>query len=143
LVDVIPDEISMEKIGIMFVAVARLIPDGTAMGTGMVVAEVGVAAKLIPDGTAVVAGTVVTEFTEATKVVLDRSPAMVIVAEVAVVSEVTKFSPDGESMVISVPASLAVLAPVSAVTLGIRISASGVVTQAFITAVSLSAWDPA
>jgi hypothetical protein len=93
-------------------------PYGTAMGIGVVVAEVGMVAEMIPDGTAMVAGTVVTEFTlaEVAEVILDASGAagIVIIAEVAVVSEVTKVSPDGKSMVISVAASLAVLAPVSA-----------------------------
>lgn len=150
MVDVIPDGTSIVEIGIMFVTVpvARvvvgLIPDGTAIPIGMI--GVGMAAELIliQDGTAVIAGgTVVTEFTEAsvTEVILDGSTAMVIVVEVAVVSEVTKFSPDGKS-VISTPASPGELAPLSAVTLGIRISESAEVATHVI-AVSLSSWDPA
>jgi hypothetical protein len=81
----------------------------------MVVAEVGMVAEIVSDGTAMVAGTVVKEFmfTEVAEVILDGAASIVIIAEVAVVSEVTKVSPDGKSMVISVAASLVALAPVS------------------------------
>jgi hypothetical protein len=52
---------------------------------------------------------------------------MVIVAEVAVVSEVTKVGPDIKSMVILVAASLTALAPISAKALAAEV---------------VSAWDP-
>jgi hypothetical protein len=95
-------------------------PDGTAMGIGIVVAEVGMVAELIPDasGTAMVAGTVVMVFMEVAKVISDGTTG---VAKVAVVSEVTKGNPDEKSMGLSVAASLAnlKLAPVSAITLAI------------------------
>jgi hypothetical protein len=113
-----------------------IIPDGTVMGIGMVVAEVGMVAKFIPDGTVMVAGTVVTEFTEVAKIILDGTTGVVIIAKVAV-SEVTNVAPDRKSMVISVTPSLIVLAPVSAITLGTRISE--VAIQALVAAVSLSA----
>ena len=87
-------------------------PDGAAMGIGIVGAMV---AELIPDGTAMVAGTVVMEFKLA-EVILDGTIGMVIIANVAVVLEVTEVRPDGESMVISVltlAASPTTLAPIS------------------------------
>jgi hypothetical protein len=115
-------------------------PDGTAIGIGMVVAEVGMVDKIFPDGTAMVADTVVAEFMDVVEVILDGTAGIVIIAKVVVVSEVTGVNLDGKSMMISV----AVLAPVSAITLEIRMSEA---TQAFatavsLTAVSLSAWDP-
>ena len=58
------------------------------------------------------------------------------------VSEVTRVGPDGTSMVISVAVSMAALAPVSAITLGIKSIRMSEVAQAFVIAVSPSAQDP-
>lgn len=93
-------------------------PDGTAQGIGIVVAEVGMVAEIIPDGTSIVAGADVMELAE----VIFVGPAGIVKAEVAVVSEVTEVSPDGKSMVTSVP----VLAPVSAITLETKFVANEV-----------------